>query len=463
MIKLDDAQLDAWFGTPLADLNPDRAFALVTELAGLARWWLRPEVLQLARDFASLLPPHHRRQWDELTDCELPEGIGTCWPIFVNTRPQQLPLLRSAVIFPLRWENREDHDERLPANVTLLADEIRSQASQAQENVGDLRLAPAVPSMLGNCDLSELNFKCESAWASLAGGLILACRNGRPSRNVWVSAQWRKGRGLEPVSGLADKIELVREVGGTRLFVAHQQALDATSMIPLEHATPEIESLSEAAAPDRPLEALRSYMKKHWLMPTRQSSQEERANYFLYFDSAKAARPWYFEHCLPDVIEGLKQKLASRPLLKEVKYLVIDLSPFPEQIALSVAVLRPIRCALIVDERMRGRVEEAKQLIAKVVPCTECTVRPYDSNGRSVDELLGEYRKILDTFTRGMVDPRQLIVDISPGYKHCNHTMLRAAPAGCQAIYFSGDFDQHTRRIIPFTDWAETWINKSEG
>lgn len=367
------------------------------------------------------------------------------------------------MVFPLRWEQRETHDERLPPTLTLLADLVRAQASRASENVGNLRLAPATSLLLSKLDLSSLSLRCESAWASLAGGLVIACRHGRPNPRVWVSAQWRDGRGLEAVAGLADKISLIQEMGGAALFVPRQQALDAANSVPFDPLSPEIESLNEIPGPERPMDAIRAYLDKHWLTPTSLSTREERVGYFLrYFAHADAARPWYIEHCLAETVEDLRKALANKPNLQQVTHLVIDLSPSFELIAMAIAVLRPLRCALIVDPNMRGQVETVKQLIARFVPPGECTVRHFQTEGQSVGELLHEYRRILQVFTQGVSDPRQLLIDISPGYKHCNITMLRAAPAGCQVMYYAGDFDKATRRTIPFTIRPEIWINKSE-
>src|SRR5260370_42471826 len=91
--------------TPLEQVGAGEACSLMRKFGPVARWWLRPEVLQRAAD-------HQPAFRSSTVRPALPNSLGSCWIIFA--RMKNLPLLRPAFLLPLRWQADTEHDRGLP-------------------------------------------------------------------------------------------------------------------------------------------------------------------------------------------------------------------------------------------------------------------------------------------------------------------------------------------------------------
>ncbi len=221
-IRLNDAWLHQWCAEDADQVTPPRAYELAAGLKNLAIWWLRPEVLQQAVGHARKSGLEDAaQQWQRAP--QLPTEAGACWIAVVNKHPD-LGLLRQAYALPLRWAKQQDHDARLPAGLRALADQVRGQLERLREVDDTWRLLPGRDSLLYDLDLRTLEGRWDSAFASLAVGLLLAAWEGRPDPTLWANAAWDSEQGIQAVDCLEAKLKLAHDFQARRFFVPQPQA-----------------------------------------------------------------------------------------------------------------------------------------------------------------------------------------------------------------------------------------------
>lgn len=224
-------------------LEPARAEEAVEALGWLSPWWLRPEVIDAACQEQPVYAAYRRHP-------ALPCQPGGCWALLVN--PRRLKLLRDAFVLPLIWREGRCDDPCLPGPLRDLAGQVRRQLG---EGFAGWRLSLPLPRDEEAIDLSPLDdgaFGASSAWASLAGGLVLA-RDGLTSdTTVWASAAWDQAYGIGRVEGLQAKLEHAAERGAKHVFVPAQNQPDVAEWAAERPAGPRVTLLSPAAAPGKP-------------------------------------------------------------------------------------------------------------------------------------------------------------------------------------------------------------------
>src|SRR4051812_36743301 len=92
--------------------KPLEALQRILAFGELGRWWLDPSVLELA---AGAAKSTSLAAW--FKPPALVSEIGSTWVLFVNTRPGDSPLLRRAMLLPLRWQRDCDHSTHLPVHL----------------------------------------------------------------------------------------------------------------------------------------------------------------------------------------------------------------------------------------------------------------------------------------------------------------------------------------------------------
>jgi len=133
---------------------------------------------------------------------KLPTGPGAAWAIFVWRREFQN--LARSFLLPLRWKKGISDLERLPQDLSKVADGIREKLNQQSWG---LCLGDGV-----NDDLSALDFEAESSWAPLAAALLVAAYGGRPDHTVFSTGAWRQdGGGVRAVEDVELKLGAVAE------------------------------------------------------------------------------------------------------------------------------------------------------------------------------------------------------------------------------------------------------------
>ncbi len=201
-----------------ADCSWLAAMNAVRGLGPLAFWWLRPDALDQLQE----KQPHLVRYRRQL---RLPKSLGSCTVILARQH-DSFPLLRDAFLLPLCWKQRNQHSDQLPKPLCAIADLVLRQFSLPNQS-WSLHLNEHTG--LHSVDLSRLTDCCtwESAWASLAGGLVLAQDGIVPEDDVFASVAWDEDFGIGGVENLPAKLDVASEFGATQFFVPAENQPEA--------------------------------------------------------------------------------------------------------------------------------------------------------------------------------------------------------------------------------------------
>jgi hypothetical protein len=197
-----------------AEMPPRQAFDACLALGPYALWWLDAAV----REKATAYDNCHPDLTGDPPPC--PTDPGACNVLLVRRDEyrDEYPALASAFILSLRWHRNEPH-AGVPRGLTELADRVLEQFGG-----GRWGLRPALADSHGPCGLcDDLGLTFESAWATLAGGLVLAQHGLHSQAGVFASACWDSGYGAKSVEGLEEKLRAVLRHGGRELAVAPGQ------------------------------------------------------------------------------------------------------------------------------------------------------------------------------------------------------------------------------------------------
>ncbi len=413
---------------PPQNLKPGQAVELVRRMGNLARWWLRPEVLE--------------RVAQELNGCwdtpRLPTAAGTCWIIFAQ-EPPRWPALRDAFLLPLQWQSNTLDSLYLPAKLRGLA---RAVAQTVHHPDWGLHLSRDAG--LEGMDLRELDDVLEvaSGWASLAGGLLLAAEGGRPDPAVWATGAWNED-GIRRVSHLKAKVQLAVEYGVRQLFVPESQVSEAERLARQQPHSLSIGALAEGKSD--PQEALRNYRDALDLPPLPTDPQESRRAYYLRQEDEERARQYYRDNLLPDIVQNLRAQWLEQNG-GTATHLVTIASDNPELVSMAVGVVRPRTCLVLYTTDKAAKLAEVRQLL--VGNKTECELIP--KKYASPEELLEKMSGAIQEVVAG-ADPEGVLLDLTPGTKEMSLTLaLEVAQAGNRLYYV-----RHQRkgsRVVPFSE-----------
>lgn len=353
---IDRATLDRLAGWPIDRLHPRQAAEVAWLLRGLARWWLRPEVLRIAATAPESAP--FASDWTTLP--RLLAGPGDCWTLFA-LQDSALPALRPALVLPLRWRRDQPTSPFLPPSLRDVADQVLGVLRDDGKNHGlnlntTWGLHPASWNDNHPLDLSRLDgITSRSAWASLAGGLILAAStdgDARPDPSVWATGCWDLDRGIQPVDLLPAKLALAREWDARTLFVPASQVEQARAELGDTPMT--VEALREGTP--SAWEALADYRNRLDAPPGPTDSFDRRRRYYLRQPGEKV-EGFYRTHLLPDLIRFYRAQVEARWPDRRVSHLVTLISDgAPELVPIAVGAFRPHHVWLLhtSDPRMTG-------------------------------------------------------------------------------------------------------------
>ncbi len=454
-VRMTQDWLKKWCARSVSQLTPAQAYGVAAGFKNLAIWWLRPEVLHLAAEHArtlELVPIAQR--WE--ASPQLPTDRGACWIALVNKYPNELGLLRESYALPLRWRQESEHDRRLPAGLLDLADQVRTHIEGIGEVSGTWTLHAASDSLLEGLDLCDLEGQWDSAWVSLAVGLLLAAWEGTPDPTIWASAAWDSRQGIKNVDGLEAKLVLASELGAKVFCVPEQQADNLRSVanengveiVPLPNGVTDffqvsIEYLERLDQPIGPGPHLK----------------QKRAEYFTRIQDNNIALRFYRRYVLPDVAEDLRRQLPRDLDLRHKKLIMIVSKSF-DLIKLAILLIEPSQCLVLYNRELEGGVHDIKQMILQESP--ECEVKEYLFQKNNREDLLAELRDVIGAFASNS-DPRDLVFDCTAGTKLMSLCLYDAAPLGSYVICVSSEFDQQRRRPKPGTERLDVWRVEQRG
>lgn len=393
MIRLDHTVFRELAGEPTS-LSARRARAWYDRLGRAALLFLRPAILRHVLSCSGSLPVREQRLLASYVDApSLPVSEGSTLPLFAWDRSlsadrplDQSPLLPGFVL-PLVWR-RGSPDAHLPQSLHAVAATITESLELPSE--WSLHRNQQV---LGDIDLSRLHLACDSAWAALAGGLLLAHDGDRPQARVSASAAWSPRRGLHPVDGLPAKCEAAAAVGIRTLFVAER-----TDAPEEETAQAYVELAPLATSQSTPALALAPYLASLAETPRlhRGASHDQcvrHANRLRH-----APRVQRESYLFANVTPGLVDRLDAEADLQHIDALVLLVSA-PSAAALSLALCKPSHALLVTTTDYERLYATSQQLwppdhiVPDGVTCQTVRVNAdsYDSIAQTVGAFLAEH------------------------------------------------------------------------
>jgi hypothetical protein len=407
-------------------------------LGGLARWWLRPEVLYAAAQCPGI-PMSQRQEW--LTTPALPATCGSCWIILVQLQQRQTPLLRHAFLLPFRWIPNSPHSNNLPTELRALADEVRRQACSFSDE-GYRALKPHWGLHLSDVDgidridLSRIRFTWSSGFVSLLGGLILANNDGRPDPKTWATGAFQGGA-ICRVDGVEAKVRLAAEWGASALYLPSDGIAEVASRHGLR-----LGKLDSSAT--NPIQAMAEYLQDLQVPPGRQEARESRAAYYLRIQNRQRAEEYFRSACLDDISADCHGQLLKLLPDRDYASLVTILDGSSSVALLAVRSVQPKRClALYTVESDAQRTSFSEQ---------------WRSLGHRTDPHFGliDQNNLPETIRRHVHDFRRnskgkLVFDLTPGTKLMSLTLAAAADRPGDTLIYIGHQQATSKRAIPFT------------
>ena len=458
-LHIDVSDVNRWRRQAADALSPSRAAAVADKLGPLARWWLRPRVLETARRDPASAPMHSR--WVEPQASELNAEPGCCSTIFAIDENPRGCLLRDALVWPLRWRRTPDHDPGLPQPLRVEADRVLAALGVLADGDSDWSLHLDVPRCdPGTFDLSGLAEDIEtagSAWVSLATGLWIARAAGRPRPAVWASGAWRESGGIDwKLGGVEQKLALAADLGVQTLFVP-APIVDRFAGAQARDAGVDLQPLTCGDAD--PLRSLKPLRVQVQIPPDRDDGQRERAEWYNLLTSRSARSDFYREACLEEIADHLRSDLTEHLQGRRVGVLVTGYShgiPFD----LALRAMDPDRCLVLAVDADGER--EASQIVASLPPALakRCRVArtPVEPG-----PVCAAVRSFFNEADRSELT--HVAFDLTPGPTAMKMILaLDAAQvleAGAAAFCVTSDTDPHHNRPVLFTErWQWRWIRR---
>ncbi len=452
--KLDWNHLRRRLSQPLERLTPYVASDLAMLLDRLARWCLNPNVLMRAAENDSI-PEEYRAEWRQTP--QLPATHGACWVIFATDFRAPLPLLRPAFVLPLQWVQGRKHSPRLPAALEQLATEVAASFPANNRIAGQdwgLQLAED----LGDLDLSDMPLECQSGWAALAAGLLVAAEGGTPDPQVWATGSWDDRRGILPVEGLKPKLDLAAEFGARAFFVPSVQAEEAAQ---LAHGL-EIGRLQMSERePGRALSEFTLRLETPPPPPCNPDDSPAFERCVDYYSKRPRGRSgttqFYWSHLLPAIIQRCRGQVRCEYGACRPTHMVTIVSGSPELVLLAARALDVRHCLLLYTPDTASRRDQtaAMQMVKELLEADDRHCLPWAF--RDDETLEREIPNAVRQFAEGRA-PESLVLDLTPGTKWMTWVADRAMPHGSWRLYVRNDtLSAPDHRVRPGSEQLVCW------
>ncbi|GIX01876.1 MAG: hypothetical protein KatS3mg112_0813 [Thermogutta sp.] len=439
------------------ELTHSEALILARELGPLASWLLKPEIVNKARlelvaygwsteDVSQYLKPR------------LPEGPGACWVVAVRKDTTCYPALRDSIVLPLRWKKGpSEKPPTLPEGLQQVANEVLSElkASQSIPESEHWELHPASDDLFNAAGLLFLKGDYSSAWAPLAGALMVAAGEGKPDHKVWATGAWDRQAGVIRVEGIREKLAVAKEFHASQFFVPASCSDEACQCVRENNWPIEIK-IFEKSTP-RPRDALRRYVSQLHVRASKSDPPEERAKTYLRIDDDNERRKYYLDCILDDLAAQLRNQFMEEPNKLNCRYFITIVSDSPELIYLMHFVFRP-KTSLILytlhNENYRKLAIEVEEWlkspeIQKQLGSPQPRVEAFPDGG--LGDLVSRFRRLMAELLQGD-DPHSLVIDVTPGKKTMSIAWALAAPRGARLAYVDSKFNSDVRKPVPFEE-----------
>jgi hypothetical protein len=433
----------AWLKSDPHALRPGQLYELFRQMGVLADWWLGPEARQRLRDLCGIT----------LSAPTLPTVAGSGAILFAQEDPPGWPMLGRAFLLPVQWRKGTPTNRRLPRSLQALASRVADTLA-----LPDWGLHLSEPAGLDSIDLSGLDkvLQVDSAWAALAGSLMVAAEGGIPNPNVWATGAWDSNSGIRPVRHLGAKIKLAAEWRVQQLFVPESQVDQAGELARAAGVDLAIGTLYEHRS--EPGKALLDYRDALELPPLDDAPREDRRSYYLRLGDDQRARRYYRTHLMPEIVHDLQKQWHNSPG-RAATHLVTIVSHNPEVACLTLAMVRPRQALLLCTRDMQRERQQTEQLLA-TEPLAEhvCRTSREFVEYESSEALVADLPQVVRRFVQG-ADPEAVVLDLTPGTKEMSLALaLEVAQMGNRMCYVRHKLQKS--RVVAFTEQLRIYVQR---
>ncbi|RMG36283.1 MAG: hypothetical protein D6725_10930 [Planctomycetota bacterium] len=451
------------------------ASVIQSRLGPLAPYWLRPQVLEEARGAVrdselARLPDLARRPRPAYGLALVTCCVGNCANESAGTEGDggEAALLRPALVLPFRWQ-RDGDPTGVPEDFLQLADRVKRELENSGERglaVGDFQLTWAYDE-LRQVDAGGLQCETDSGFFALAASLYMAAReqDGQVDPRVWITGGWDSDkRTVQSVGGIARKIRTMLDFGAKHIFVPAPNLDEAEREVEklAVRNRCRVEDLSPARGDVR--NAFRNVLKVFRAEPAADAPFSDRADYYkhLFVFNRTEDRKYYRNHLLDDIIEKCRERLSDelRRISEKGPIVVTTLSNQCELVRLAHGVFRPSRMIVLRTaggspqsdfwEKHKDILEQWQREYG-----LDCEARrfPAASPEEATQSANALYRELQD-----VPEERPIVVDLTPGLKHCSLALAMQAPPRAVLVYLQHAYDPRVGCPDPGTE-AYTIIN----
>ena len=396
-----------------------RCGGLARALGPLAVWMLKMRILEQAAEDQGF---HHGKDWSHrlLQPPRLPDHPGCCWVVFVQPPESWGDLLREVLVLPLQWCAGLEDETRLPPALIATAKQVIAVVKP--KVCWGLRF-PRRPGF-EYVDLRHVPVRCESAWAALAGSLIVADEGGRPDTAVWSTGGWSKESGIQSIGGLEAKLKLAGEFGARSFYVPASQADAARRWCSRHSPGMEIGLLrSDEGLAYR--EALADYLADLDVPPQLPVDciSPDYARWYLRLKSRSPSRAKraYQEAIIGRVILAGRRSLHP-PWSHPPQTLITIASDNPELVPIAAGILGVKRCVLLWSAEKQAQAQVASDLLNRYVPTCAMVRRQFERSERGPGCQFHD--KLRDVLCQS--DRSEFVFDLTPGDKLMSLSLVRA-------------------------------------
>lgn len=441
-VGLDDLLLLC--GEPLPEsCGAKRAYDVAGILGPIGALWLRPQVLDLAREW---IRSYHGDPAVEPAKHNTLLRRGEIGILLALPSPLRYPLLKPAFVLPLEWRAGAVCSPRLPQGLAAFA-------ARVLEDVRVTRLSLHLPQWLedAGADFSGLTFSFDSAWAMLAAGAIVAAEGGSTVPGVLASAAWTRRDG-EPQGSIGRvqlfriKIEAAAASGATTLFLPEEQRRFVEQGL-REARSPGLTVQYLSNAPAKPGQALAPLLHALEAAPrlAANASFEQCCGY--YTRTARAQQNDYFrDELLTALAEKMRPALARESAVSGVDGVVVIASPNWAVACLVVELFQPQRVLLLHDGKVPRELAAIAEWLNRSAQSSkrEIVMRQCRSRDGFTDDVETAVRNFSGRCSR-------IVVDLTGGYRHYMFALLAALPPNAVATYIDAEVDDRYRAVMPAT------------
>jgi hypothetical protein len=468
-------------GQSLDSLTEDDAWHIAKEFRGL-QWWLHPKVLELARNESARLKDGLDEMWERPLP-ELPRLIGCCWVVLANNM-SGVPLLRDALLLPLRWvpgEGRRpaSHSLWLPDGLLAEADSALSALDKSNRSGEDQcwrlhRCFPCVKDPAHSVGprlgpLERFSFKgfenqsWKSCWASLAAALLVAIRGGRVKPEVWASAAWVPDTLSKVDPDTLEKKLALAAAWGARRFYLHPDNIGRAQSIQAKNPNWSLEVFSLRSGSSKPdlldeppaERALKPLVEALEVPPSKHDPLDLRARHFLNaHENNVKANEYYYDEIIHTIAKDCRDKLVKKvgeAILTRPRLITI-LSKSPVSL-LGAMTVQPRECLVLYtrdDPAIRENLElmkkRFKENLTELAP--HANALQFESFSKSDPDFRERFSKLTRDFA-GRHNDVPLIFDATSGTQRMNINLMLCAREDNWLLVITSETSPNRDRVIP--------------